>query len=136
MDFDKIKLFINTIKYLKPIQVFYSFYYFLRNRFFRFNVKKSIINDVNSIAWENRFFYENIYFEKKNLFTFLNISHSFSNKINWNFNHFGKLWTYNLNYFDFLNQENMSKETGLLLIKDFIENDNLLKTGKNHIQFL
>ena len=46
------------------------------------------------------------------------------------FNQFGKLWTYNLNYFDFLNQENISKENGLRLIQDFINNDAFLKDGK------
>ena len=61
---------------------------------------------------------------------FLNRSHSFSEKIDWNYYRFGKLWAYNLNYFDFLNQENISKETGLILIQDFIENDDLLKDGK------
>ena len=35
-----------------------------------------------------------------------------------------------MNYFDFLNQENISKETGLQLIQDFIKNDALLKDGK------
>ena len=130
MDFNKIKLFINTIKYLRPIQVYYRLYYFLRNRLFGYNVKKRIINDFNPIVWKNRFYYENSYFEKNNSFTFLNNSHYFSDKINWNFNQFGKLWAYNLNYFDFLNQENISKETGLLLIQDFINNDAFLKDGK------
>ena len=130
MDFNKIKLLINTITYLRPIQVYYRLYYFLRNRLFRYKVKKKKINDFNLIAWENRFDYENSYFKKENSFTFLNISHSFYDKINWNFNQFGKLWTYNLSYFDFLNQENISKETGLLLIQDFIKNDTLLKDGK------
>ena len=130
MDFNKIKLFINTIKYLRPTQVYYRLYYFLRNRLFGYNVKKRIINDFNPIVWKNSFYYENSYFEKNNSFTFLNNSHYFSDKINWNFNQFGKLWAYNLNYFDFLNQENISKETGLLLIQDFIENNDLLKDGK------
>ncbi|NQV78888.1 MAG: alginate lyase family protein [Lutibacter sp.] len=130
MGFNKIKLFINTIKYLRPIQVYYRLYYFSRNRLFGFNVKKRIINDFNPIVWKNRFDYENSYFKKENSFTFLNNSHFFSDKINWNFNQFGKLWTYNLNYFDFLNQENISKETGLLLIQNFIKNDALLKDGK------
>jgi hypothetical protein len=130
MDFNKIKLLINTIKYLRSVQVYYRLYYFLRNRLFGYKVKKKIINDFNPIAWENRFDYENSYFKKENSFAFLNICHSFSDKINWNFNQFGKLWTYNLNYFDFLNQENISKETGLLLIQDFIKNDTLLKDGK------
>ena len=130
MDFNKIKLFINTIKYLRPIQVYYRLYYFLRNRFFGYNLTKKIINDFNPIVWKNKFDHENSYFEKNNSFTFLNISHSFYDEINWNFNQFGKLWAYNLNYFDFLNQENISKETGLILIQDFIENDDLLKDGK------
>ena len=130
MDFNKIKLFINTIIYLRPIQVYYRLYYFLRNRLFGYNVKKKNIYDFNPIVWENRFDYENSYFKKENSFTFLNISHFFSDKINWNFNQFGKLWTYNLNYFDFLNQENISKENGLRLIQDFINNDAFLKDGK------
>jgi len=130
MDFNKIKLFINTIKYLRPIQVYYRLYYFLRNRILRYNVKKRIINDFNPIVWRNKFDYENSHFEKNNSFTFVNIPHSFADEINWNFSQYGKLWTYNLNYFDFLNQGNMSKEIGLLLIKDFIKNDALLKDGK------
>ena len=130
MDFNKIKLLLNTIIHLRAIQIYYRFYYFLRNRLFGYNVKKRIVNDFIPIVWENRIDYDNSYFKKENSFTFLNISHSFSDKINWNFNQFGKLWTYNLNYFDFLNQENISKETGLQLIQDFIKNDALLKDGK------
>jgi len=146
MDFNKLKLFINTIKYLRPIQVYYRLYYFLRNRFFGYNLKKKNINDFNPIVWKNKFDHENSYFEKNNSFTFLNISHSFSDKINWNIDQFGKLWAYNLNYFDFLNQENISKETGLKLIQDFIKYDALIKDGKepypislrgiNWVQFL
>ena len=130
MDFNKIKLLINTVIHLRAIQIYYRLYYFLRNRFFKYNVKKRIINDFNPIVWKNRFDYEQSYFIKENSFTFLNITHSFSDKINWNFNQFGKLWTYNLNYFDFLNQENISKETGLRLIQNFIKNEALLKDGK------
>ena len=126
----KLQLIFNTIIHLKFIQIYYRFYYFLRNRLFRYNVKKRIINDFNPIVWKNRIDYDNSYFKKENSFTFLNISHSFSDKINWNINQFGKLWTYNLNYFDFLNQENISKETGLQLIQDFIKNDAILKDGK------
>ena len=130
MDFNKIKLLINTVIHLRAIQIYFRFYYFLRNRLFGYNVKKRIVNDFTPIVWENRIDYDNSYFKKENSFTFLNIPNSFSDKINWNSNQFGKLWTYNLNYFDFLNQENISKETGLQLIQDFIKNDALLKDGK------
>ncbi len=40
--------------------------------------------------------------------------------VDWNTSDFGKLWCYNLNYFDFLNQEAMTKEQGLSLIHDYI----------------
>ena len=130
MTINNFIIIINTLLYLKPTQVYYRLYYFLRNRLFGYNEKKRIINDFNLIVWINRFDYDKSYFKKENSFTFLNISHSFSDKINWNSNQFGKLWTYNLNYFDFLNQENISKETGILLIQDFIKNEDLLKDGK------
>ena len=126
----KLQLVFNTIVYLKPIQIYYRLYYFLRNKFFRNKVKHIYIDDFNQIVWKNSFNYDNRYFKKQHSFTFLNVFHSFSDKINWNFNKIGKLWTYNLNYFDFLNQENISKETGLRLIKDFIKNDDFLKDGK------
>ena len=130
MDFNKIKLLINTVIHLRAIQIYYRFYYFSRKRLFRYNVEKRIIHDFNPIVWKNRIDYDNSYFKKENSFTFLNISHSFHDKINWNINQFGKLWTYNLNYFDFLNQEGMSKEIGINLINDYIKNDKTLKDGK------
>lgn len=57
--------------------------------------------------------------ERKHDFHFLNLSQTFE-KINWDHSNFGKLWTYNLNYFDFLNQASITKEQGLALIYDFM----------------
>ena len=130
MDIYKIKLLINTIIHLKPIQVYYRIYYFIRNRLIGYEVKKKTYSNLNSITWVSKLSYKNSYFKKENTFTFLNISNSFSGKIDWNFNKYGKLWTYNLNYFDFLNQENISKETGIILIKDYVNNNSFLKDGK------
>jgi hypothetical protein len=126
-----IKLLFNTVIYLKPIQLYYRCYYFLRNRLFRYNAKKRIINELNPIVWRNRIDYENSYFRKDNSFTFLNIYHSFFDKIDWNECNYDKLWTYNLNYFDFLNQNKMTKEIGVNLILDYIKNDEILIYGKN-----
>ena len=130
MDIYKIKLLINTIVHLKPIQVYYRIYYFIRNRLIGYEVKKKTYSNLNSITWVSKLSYKNSYFKKENTFTFLNISNSFSGKIDWNLNKYGKLWTYNLNYFDFLNQENISKEAGILLIKDYVNNNSFLKDGK------
>ena len=85
---------------------------------------------IKSIKWENKLNSSLSYLHKTKSFTFLNIPHNFSNQIDWNHNGYGKLWTYNLNYFDFLNQKNISKEIGIQLIQDYIKNDAFLKDGK------
>lgn len=46
---------------------------------------------------------------KGNVFMFLNLEHEFAG---WNFNGYGNLWTYNQNYFDFVNQAGMTIEDG------------------------
>ena len=58
-----------------------------------------------------------------NEFNFLNRKKIFDNRnVDWNFSEFGLLWNYNLNYFDFLQQENFSTEEGMKLMHHFIEN--------------
>ena len=44
---------------------------------------------------------------------------NFQNEIDWNFQGVNKLWSYNLNYFDYLNQNGLTKECGLPLLYDF-----------------
>ncbi|GAB3709976.1 hypothetical protein GCM10027592_46590 [Spirosoma flavus] len=62
-------------------------------------------------------------------FTFLNQSVDFEDSIDWNYSHYGKLWTYHLNYFDYLNQPNVAPKEGLALIRDFIAQTNVLRDG-------
>ena len=131
MKTNKIKLFIYTLIYLKPIQVQYRIYYLIKNIFFR-SLKHSHIDNPNLLVqWKNYLKHNNSYSIANQSFTFLNIEHRFLNKINWNENKYDKLWTYNLNYFDFLNQNKMTKEIGLDLILDYIKNDEILIYGKN-----
>ena len=84
----------------------------------------------DTIKWKSKLNSSFSYSEKKMSFTFLNISHNFSDQIDWNYDGYGKLWTYNLNYFDFLNQKEISKEIGVSIISDYIKNDKFLKDGK------
>ena len=130
MDIGQIKLLINTVKYLKPIQLYYRFYYFLRNRILTKDVVQKPVPIFESIKWEKRSNFSINYLKSNKSFTFLNITHQFTGKIDWNYNEYGKLWTYNLNYFDFLNQNGISKEIGIDLINDYIKNDKTLKVGK------
>ena len=130
MDIRKIKLLLNTVKHLKPIQIYYRFYYFLSNRLFSINVDGGFLPPFTLINWESKLKSSLSYAHKEKSFSFLNITDQFSEQIDWNYNKHGKLWTYNLNYFDFLNQKEMISEAGVGLIHDYIKNDNILKDGK------
>lgn len=144
---NKIIRLFNTIKYLKSKQIYFRLYYFIRNRYRKkmgfiyptFNNIKS-----NSLIFEESIPNYKSYFSN-NKFEFLNIEKEFDT-IDWNFKDLGKLWTYNINYFDFLNQENISKDEALELIYDFIDKETTLKDaiepfpislrGINWIKFL
>jgi hypothetical protein len=55
--------------------------------------------------------------------------HQFQKKIDWDYAGYGKLWTYNLNYFEFLHQSELNEETGLGMIYDFIDQHRNLYIG-------
>ncbi|MGB0778422.1 MAG: heparinase II/III domain-containing protein, partial [Flavobacteriaceae bacterium] len=54
----------------------------------------------------------------------------FGKQIDWNYGEFKKLWTYNLTYFDYLNQSNIVIDEGIELLHDFIDNYSHIKDGK------
>jgi len=119
-----------TLKPLKFIQFYYRLYYLLRRikrKFFQVNYFKNF--SVSSI---NLKLETSIYSLKSldaNSFCFLNKTVSFDKDIDWNYGANGKLWTYNLNYFEFLLEEGCSKKQGLALIKAHIKSFPSLKDG-------
>jgi hypothetical protein len=144
---NKIIRLFNTIKYLKSKQIYFRLYYFIRNRYrkksgFKYptfeNIKSSNLILEKSIPNYKSYF-------ANNKFEFLNIEKEFDT-IDWNYNNYGKLWTYNITYFDFLNQEDISKDEAINLIYNFIEYESILKDaiepfpislrGINWIKFL
>ena len=129
MDINRVKLLLNTVKYLRFIQVYYRFYYFFRAKVRSKNYKKKPPKNIHNIQWKNVVRHSNT-FLSHNTFSFLNIQHDFQEKIDWNYNGYGKLWTYNLNYFDFLNQKEFNQEDGIGLINNYISSNKFLKDGK------
>ncbi|WP_456390068.1 heparinase II/III domain-containing protein [Hydrogenimonas sp.] len=131
MKFQKLHNYLYTIKYLKTIQIFYRLFYFTGSKIRKNNFPNNIKN-APSISENIRFntpaMFENIY-AKPDTFTFLNLTHTFKSTIDWNYNKYGKLWTYNLNYFEFLNQKHMTKNAGLSLIHMFIRDITKIKDG-------
>src|SRR5690606_18633503 len=57
--------------------------------------------------------------ENQDTFKFLNKSKSFVGNVQWDFNVYGKLWNYNLQYFELLAQKDMSINDKERLLVDF-----------------
>jgi hypothetical protein len=129
---NKLGLYYRTIIDLRPIQIQYRIYYALRIRWrkvskFKYNLWRRLLKNRSLLLIEPSI---NTSTKVHNgTFTFLNLGKNFPKEIDWNFSGHGKLWTYNLNYFEFLHQENISKEEGLILISDFIQNIQSAKDG-------
>jgi len=143
--------YFHTLIHLKTIQIVFQLYYKLRNTLRKkraFKYKYTFYKKGNALSFseDSPKAYESYSFQNnKHSFSFLNLNADFEN-INWDYPAHGKLWTYNLNYFDFLNQANISKEEGLKLMEDFIPQLSHLKNanepypislrGINWIKFL
>ena len=125
----KYRYLWNTVKYLKFIQVYYQIYYRLKIKFnLGFNPKYRL-SKAEEFSWTHTVYNLTTYLGN-NTFNFLNRPKKFQNNIDWNFPDFGKLWVYNLNYFEYLNQKNISKEEALQLVYRYIDVYDHCEDGK------
>lgn len=125
----KALILFNTLKYLKPIQIYYQLVYRLKSKLFKNKTYSASYTTINQLNWTDGIHNLETYVYP-NTFTFINLNHVFDAEIDWNYNGHKKLWLYNLNYFDYLNQKHMTKTQGLELIKDYVENYTVIKDGK------
>ena len=121
--FSKFTRLWNTVRFLKPVQFYYRFKYSV------WKTNSIPVYDLQHVSANNLKFkpfpgLSVLY--KNSTFKFLNIEKEFS-EIDWEYPDYGRLWTYNLNYFEFLNQEGMNREEGIRLIKDFEKSSRYLK---------
>ena len=126
----EILLFLRTVRHLKWRQIVFRLYYAFRSKyrhFVRFEHKYNLYRKGKPLNFQKLL--PSIKCYDSNTFTFLNKSITFSNVIDWDYMENGKLWAYNLNYFDFLNQEGFNKETGEELIFLFTDQISELKNG-------
>lgn len=122
--YQKLSRLYHTIKYLKAKQFIYRAYYGIRSPIRKllkheYPVVLAPVSSLLTLTPIKPFEILNVYENKT--FTFIGLSYEYSDDtIDWNYDKFGKLWNYNLTYFDFINQEKMDKELGLNLIQNFI----------------
>jgi len=127
-------LYFHTIIHLRPIQISYRIFYKIRGifrKFIGFKYPQFISGKSYPITLQSSIPSNKSYYPEDNRFCFLNQSHVFEpNQINWNNERtFGKLWAYNLNYFEFLNQENLTQTQGIALIREYIQAYPTLRIG-------
>jgi hypothetical protein len=115
---NRIKSLAHTLRYLKARQVFYQVFYRARNVL---GVKAARVSNTDPVSFVLKLD-ESIPSQKSyfgNHFTFLNQSKSFGDGIDWNWGGNGKLWVYNLNYFDYLHQEGLTANDGSKLMLQY-----------------
>lgn len=115
----KLLLLFHTIRHLKFTQIYYQFKYRLMKpkalAFYKGNLKQT---DLQSLIFKKQLLVYKTYLGD-NKFSFLNLEKDFEDKIDWNYQDFGKLWNYNLQYFNYLLQEDILLEEKLCLLRDF-----------------
>jgi uncharacterized heparinase superfamily protein len=127
MQFEK---YYQTLRHLKLRQVAYRLYYLLRKRFRHKGLSDYSVRSSKAPATLRLIpAIPRYHSYARDSFTFLNIPYRFTEPFDWNYSGHGKLWCYNLTYFDFLNQGGMSQKEGLRLIHDFIGRIDSIRDG-------
>ncbi len=127
--FKKLNRFLHTLYRLKPSQIFYQILNRLnllslfQKKFKVDNISSSDIIDWNFLSPITKFY------PSKNLLIFLNKKYEFKDEVDWNYSEYGKLWTYNLNYLDFINQDNLNHNKINDLLRNYLSRYKKLKDG-------
>ena len=151
----KLLLVFRTLVHLRPVQAYYQVYYRLRGRFKKpiqyaslkgyKEVKKPLqLIDAPFIPASTKVVNKP---GEKIEFTLINLSVTFEkSSVDWNHGGHGKLWTYNLNYFDFLFDKGLTDQAATDLIqlytadlsqhKDGLEPYPISLRGINWIKFM
>jgi len=122
---NKFIQFFNTVKYLKIQQIYFRLFYFVRAKVRKaVGFKYKFLKGSKSTTLKLSQSCDNYSFYRDSEFSFLNLSQKFDEIIDWNYSEYGKLWTYNLTYFEYLKEKSNVK-----LIYDFIDNIENIKDG-------
>lgn len=130
MSTHKLRLLQSTLVHLKLSQLFYRVLYLIKGKL---GITQNLPRNKHVAAYHHlrfsAFIVNTCSYTAEKSFTFLNLEHEFEKGIDWNYSNNGKLWTYNLTYFDYLLQEDMYKDNGTKLINDFIDSIEIIRDG-------
>ncbi len=111
--------FLRTVSFLKPIQAFYQVKYKLAPKkplsAYKLDFKETYPLSFFQFPFPKRILEIQ---DQKSSFSFLNLASTYGDQIDWNDQGHAKLWNYNLQYLDFLKQEDLEVATKAKLLQD------------------
>ncbi len=114
----------HTVRYLRWQQIFYRFYYPVKEIFYSdFIPSQKQLDKIPGfppVTFPVFSIQQNLFVARNNQFLFLNKSKSFGSSVDWTFKDFGMLWSFHLHYFDWLNDSSIGEHEKLATIKDWI----------------
>lgn len=114
----KLSRAFNTIKYLTAKQIFYQVYYRLKKAQ-PLNAYKALPRTVNTHQLHfSNFLPVERSADSSGAFTFLNQQVTFGTNVDWNYAANGRLWNYNLQYVNYLLQDDIPLNRRLTLLKE------------------
>ena len=124
----KLSLYLRTIKYLKPIQVFWRFFYIIIRKVHFVKNPNVILSEVQNKKW-NKINLKKSNYNNKLYLKILNTSYDLR-KNGWDSKKFPKLLIYNVHYFEYILCQNKkpSKNFEQNLILDWIKKNPIGKT--------
>ncbi len=128
MSFSK---YYHTLKYLRGDQFFHRVSHALKSRLYP--VKPYRINtsiDFRLPGTASHFPLRHGKYLGGNKFRLLNIEHDFQGQIDWSYDKYGMLWTFQLNYFDYLLDESCTHEDAVRLMDEWCHAEPGLTVGK------
>ncbi|MBT1699568.1 heparinase II/III family protein [Fulvivirgaceae bacterium PWU4] len=118
---DRLIRIFHTLRYLKPVQLYYRVYFVLARKrvvsFFKKKLDDAVPLSVAKLTLHPFSIHHAV--PEGNRFVFLNLEKDFGARVDWNYAANGKLWNYKLNYFEFVNDEKIDKAYALALITDY-----------------
>lgn len=114
----KSLLLFRTVRHLKLKQVIYQLYYRLKPRknLSWYKAKFPGPPTFNFLNFTTTFQLKHV--GEGPMFNFLNLEHDFGDEINWDYQDYGKLWNYNLQYFNYLHQPDISSKLKVYWLHD------------------
>ena len=116
---NKVSLLFHTVRYLKPIQIYWRLYFRLYRKHTHNKCIQSLTtNDFKLVEVNSR----PVSFDGCH-FVFLNHSLEFTTTVNWNDLRRSKLWLYNLHYFDYIQQQDIEQQACINIIFQWVEDN-------------